>query len=168
MQHANTGVSWVYNYSESATAFMLHSGSSLRTAKQPIKGTVLACDFVAPLGGAVEPLIHAPEAVQTTRIGGIGVVDDAILEHERAHARPLARVRGHVGSSHGHVVGDRLRDHLRCVHCVAAALVVVFDAPSLSEECLFAAGASAQSYGAPTAADRSRKDASRYSASWFS
>src|SRR5262249_35443633 len=46
--------------------------------------------LVPPLGGAVEPLVHAPEAVQSTRIGGIGVVDDAVLEHERAHARPIA------------------------------------------------------------------------------
>src|SRR6266704_68557 len=57
--------------------------------------------LVAPLGGAVEPLVHAPEAVQSTRIGGVGVVDDAVLERERAHARPLARVRGRVGSAHG-------------------------------------------------------------------
>src|SRR5439155_14680702 len=63
--------------------------------------------LVAPLGGAVEPLIHAPEAVQSARIGGIGVVDDTVLEHERAHARPLARVRGRVGSGHGRVVVDR-------------------------------------------------------------
>src|SRR5437899_287132 len=62
--------------------------------------------LVAPLGGAVEPLVHAPEAVQSARIGGIGVVDDAVLERERAHARPLARVRGHVGSDHGRE-GDR-------------------------------------------------------------
>src|SRR5206468_6347026 len=46
--------------------------------------------LVAPLGRAVEPLVHAPEAVQSARIGGIGVVDDTVLEHERAHARPLA------------------------------------------------------------------------------
>src|SRR3989442_5938071 len=65
-----------------------------------------AC-LVAPLGCAVEPLVHTPEAVQPARIGGIGVVDDAVLERERAHARPLARVRGHVGSGHGRVLGDR-------------------------------------------------------------
>ena len=29
------------------------------------------------------------------------MVDDAFLERERAHARPLARVRGLVGSGHG-------------------------------------------------------------------
>src|SRR6266498_2272754 len=63
--------------------------------------------LVAPLGGAVEPPVHAPEAVQSARIGGIGVVDDAVLERERAHARPLARVRGHVGSGHGRDLGDR-------------------------------------------------------------
>src|SRR5438067_9695383 len=53
--------------------------------------------LVAPLGCAVEPLVHAPEAVQSARIGGIGVVDDAVVERERAHARPLARVRSPVG-----------------------------------------------------------------------
>src|SRR5438552_13673691 len=63
--------------------------------------------LVAPLGGAVEPLVHAPEAVQSARIGGIAVVDDAVLQHERAHARPLARVRGRVGSGHGRVVAAR-------------------------------------------------------------
>ena len=49
--------------------------------------------LVASLGSAVKPLVHFPESVQSTRIGGIGVVDDAILEHERAHARSLARVQ---------------------------------------------------------------------------
>ncbi len=83
--------------------------------------------FVAPLGGAVEPLVHTPEAVQSARIGGIGVVDDVVLEHERAHARSIARVRGRVGSGHSRVLGDGLRD-LRRIHRVAAALVVVFDA----------------------------------------
>src|SRR5438552_2991479 len=62
--------------------------------------------LVAPLGGPVEPLVHAPEAVESARKRGIGVVDDAVLERERAHARPLARVRGHVGSDHGRE-GDR-------------------------------------------------------------
>src|SRR5260370_10775939 len=37
--------------------------------------------LVAPAWRAVEPLVHAPEAVQSARIGGIGVVDDAVLEH---------------------------------------------------------------------------------------
>src|SRR5205814_3253986 len=57
--------------------------------------------LVAPLGRAVEPLIHAPEAVQSARIGGIGVVNDAVLERERAHAWPLAYVGVHVGATHG-------------------------------------------------------------------
>src|SRR5436190_2285155 len=57
--------------------------------------------LVASLGCAVEPLVHAPETVQSARISGIGVIDDAVLAHERAHAGPLARVRGHVGSAHG-------------------------------------------------------------------
>src|SRR5712664_3286853 len=90
--------------------------------------------LVAPLGCAVEPLVHAPEAVQSARIGGIHVVDDAVLEHERAHAWPLARVRGHVGSGHGRVGGDRVSLHAARKPVVIAqlprrlALVVVFDA----------------------------------------
>src|SRR5215208_6653615 len=84
--------------------------------------------LVASLGGAVEPLVHAPEAVHSARIGGIGVVDDAVLERERAQARPVARVGSRVGSSRGREVCDRPRDR-RCVHRVAAALVVVFDEP---------------------------------------
>src|SRR5436190_13364447 len=40
-----------------------------------------------PPGGArSEPLVHAPEAVQSAGIGGVGVMDDAVLEHERTHA----------------------------------------------------------------------------------
>src|SRR6266481_872259 len=64
--------------------------------------------LVAPLGGAVEPLVHAPEAVQSARVGGISVVDDAVLERERAHARPIERVRGRVGSDRSRELSDRL------------------------------------------------------------
>src|ERR671931_1923236 len=42
--------------------------------------------LVASLGGAIEPLVHAPEAVQPARISRIGVVDDAVFEHAGAHA----------------------------------------------------------------------------------
>src|SRR5262245_3301748 len=48
--------------------------------------------LVAALGGAVEPLVHAPQAVQAARVGRIGVVDDAVLQDERAHAWPLAHI----------------------------------------------------------------------------
>src|SRR5207244_4968083 len=82
--------------------------------------------LVAPLGGAVEPLVHAPEAVQSARIGGIGVVDDAVLEHEGAHARPLAHERGRVGSGHGRDLAHApLRGGFRLgVRRVATPLVV--------------------------------------------
>src|SRR5256714_3519648 len=62
--------------------------------------------LVAPLGCAIEPLVHAPEAVDSARGGGIGVVDDAVLEHERAHPRSLAPGSGGVGSVPGCVLGD--------------------------------------------------------------
>src|SRR5205823_6243017 len=61
--------------------------------------------LVAALGGAVEPLIRAPQAVEAARVGGIGVVDSAVLEHERAHAGLLPNVCGDVGASHGSPFG---------------------------------------------------------------
>src|SRR2546430_3513222 len=69
--------------------------------------------LVAPLGGAVEPLVHAPEAIESACIGGISVIHDAVRERERAHARPFAYVRVHVGAAHGskltRAVGRRAR-----------------------------------------------------------
>ena len=62
--------------------------------------------LVTSLGSAVEPLVHSPEHVESTCIGGIGVVDDAVFERERAHARSLAGVRGHVGPCHGRDLRD--------------------------------------------------------------
>src|SRR5258708_23877243 len=62
--------------------------------------------LVAPLGGAVEPLVGAPEAVQSARIGGIGVVDGVVLAHERAHAGPVAREGAGIGSASGRELGD--------------------------------------------------------------
>src|SRR5579864_7635256 len=57
--------------------------------------------LVAALGGAVEPLVGVPEAVQSARIGRIGVVDDTVLGHERAHARTLAGIGGDIGPADG-------------------------------------------------------------------
>src|SRR5262249_2260625 len=66
--------------------------------------------FVAPFGRAVKPLVHSPKAVQSAPIGGVGVVDDAVLQRDGAAAGPLARERGHVGSAHGRVRGRSLAD----------------------------------------------------------
>src|SRR5216684_6085358 len=88
--------------------------------------------LVATEWRAVEPRVHAPEAVQPARVRRVGVVYDAILERERAHARPLARIRGRVGSAHGRedyrpfVAGVRSR---RARSPRRLAPVVVFDAP---------------------------------------
>src|SRR5262249_10242904 len=70
-----------------------------------------AFTLVAPLGSAVEPLVHTPQAVQAARIGGIGVVGNSVLEHKCTHAWPLANVRGHVGPGHERVVGDWVPRH---------------------------------------------------------
>src|SRR6266568_2457573 len=63
--------------------------------------------FVAPLRCAVEPLVHAPQAIESARVRGIGVVDDAVLERERAHARRLSRVRRPVGADTCRDLGER-------------------------------------------------------------
>jgi len=42
--------------------------------------------LVAAERGAVEPLPHGPEPVEAPRVRGVGVVDDPVLEDERAHA----------------------------------------------------------------------------------
>src|SRR2546425_2745624 len=80
--------------------------------------------LVASLRCAVEPLVHAPKAVESARIGGIGMVDDAVLERERAHARPLARVRGRVGSAHGREC-DCARADFGCVSHLRRVLELV-------------------------------------------
>src|SRR5262252_4000261 len=46
--------------------------------------------LVAPAWRAVKPLVHAPQAVQPARVRRVGVVDDATLKRERAHAGPFA------------------------------------------------------------------------------
>src|SRR5712691_6937780 len=55
--------------------------------------------LVAAEWGAVEPLVHAPQAVQAALVRRVGVVDDAILERERAHAGPFSPVRRPVRST---------------------------------------------------------------------
>src|SRR4051812_35827755 len=48
--------------------------------------------LVAAERRAVEPLVHAPQAVQPARVRRVGVVDDAVLARERAHAGPFTPV----------------------------------------------------------------------------
>src|SRR6266567_5832601 len=59
---------------------------------EPVERVVGSARLVSPSRRPVEPLVHAPEAVQAARIGRVRVVDDSVLERERAHARALARV----------------------------------------------------------------------------
>src|ERR1700722_11680542 len=82
--------------------------------------------FIASLRRSVQPLVHAPQTVQSARIGGIAMVEGAVLQHERAETRPVARVGGGIGSACGGELSNGLRDLCR-VHRVSAAPVVVFD-----------------------------------------
>src|SRR6516164_9854364 len=83
--------------------------------------------LVPSLWSAVEPLVHAPETVQSARIGGIAVVNGAFHERERAHARPFARVCKRIGSACGCQFDDDWRWSCCFIHRMAATLVVVFD-----------------------------------------
>src|SRR5262249_37537415 len=85
---------------------------------------------VRPLGSRSEPLPHATEGMQPARIGRIGMVDDAVLEHESAHARPLAQVRGPInpGSPYTLIIGrKRPKPGAGWLQRVFA-VIVVFDA----------------------------------------
>src|SRR5262249_55865323 len=84
--------------------------------------------FVASLRRAVEPLIHAPQAVHAARIRGIRVIDDAVVEHERADTGPLPRVRRRVGSAH---VRERARALAAAFPRTLAPVVVVDPAVAL-------------------------------------
>ena len=57
--------------------------------------------FVPPIRCPIEPLVHSPERVEAARVGGVCVVDDAVGEYERTHARRLAGVDGDIGAGHG-------------------------------------------------------------------
>jgi hypothetical protein len=68
----------------------------------------LGTALIAPLQGAVEPLVHSQEAVRPTRIRGVGVTDGAILKGERAHTRRLSCVGRQVCASRsGHCIRHR-------------------------------------------------------------
>src|SRR5438093_550899 len=62
--------------------------------------------LVAPLGRTVEPLVHAPEAVHSALVRGVGVVNHPILQHERAHTWPFLPVRRPVCSNARSDLGD--------------------------------------------------------------
>src|SRR5438128_12082491 len=66
-----------------------------------------AC-LVATEWRAVEPLVHVPESIYPARVRRVGVVDDAILQRERAHAGPFSPVRRPVRSNTRRPLGERL------------------------------------------------------------
>src|SRR5215204_6588047 len=76
---------------------------------------------------AVEPLVHSPEAVEAARVGRVRVVDHAVLERERAHSWPLARVGVRPGARLRRDLGDgRVAAHRLPL---LLAPVVVLDPP---------------------------------------
>src|SRR2546421_8503507 len=82
--------------------------------------------LVATEWRAVEPLVHAPEDVQPALVRRVGVVDDAILERERAHPGPFSPVRRPVRSNARRDRGERwtLLAGLRRPHVHRAEVVL--------------------------------------------
>src|SRR5215469_33452 len=78
--------------------------------------------LIASLGSAVEPLPHAPKGIHPADIGRIGVVHDAVLEDEGAHAGPLTQERGLIDSTPPYVPLEGARSLPRVL-----ATIVVFD-----------------------------------------
>lgn len=42
--------------------------------------------IIASLRGAIEPLIHSPESIHSARVSRVSVIDNSVLERERAHS----------------------------------------------------------------------------------
>src|SRR5579872_4212969 len=90
--------------------------------------------LVASLGSPVEPRVHAPEGIESARVGGIRVVDNSVFERECAHTGPFADERRCIRSARRRVrrwpIGRRARDigtfPSACPQWRLAA-VVVFD-----------------------------------------
>ena len=82
--------------------------------------------LVAPLRRTIEPLVYPPESIQSARIGGVRVINHAILLHEGAHAWTVTPIGLYVGTARGGELFHRLR-HQLAVHGVSAALVIVFE-----------------------------------------
>src|SRR5262252_9277745 len=83
--------------------------------------------LIAAFWCAIEPLIHAPHAVDSARVGGIGVVDHSVLEREGTHARSFTHVRRRVRARHCGDFGDWALGAAQLPHGFAP--VVVVDAP---------------------------------------
>jgi len=45
--------------------------------------------------------VHPSEHVEASRVGGVGVVDDAVEGRERTHVQCLASVGGDICAGHG-------------------------------------------------------------------
>src|SRR5436309_1523766 len=104
---SRVGMSWddVFNVAESCKLCHLHS-SPPSLAVVLVMAAPPEPRLIAPLGRAVEPLVHAPEAVHPALVRGVGVVHNPILQHERAHTGPFLPVRRPVCSN----AGNELRD----------------------------------------------------------
>src|ERR1051326_8337942 len=82
----------------SGQAWVRRSLIVLVVAAEKVERVFRATRLVAPARRPVKPLVHAPQAVEPARIGRVGVVHDAVLNRERAHARDRKSTR--LNSSH--------------------------------------------------------------------
>src|SRR5690242_13154220 len=66
-----------------------------------------ATRFVAAQRRAIQPLVHAPQSIQSARVGRVGVEDDVVFQHEGAHAGSFPDIRERIGSTHARELADR-------------------------------------------------------------
>ena len=78
---------------------------------------------------AIEPLIHAPQTVESARVRRVGVIDDAVLQDEGAHAGSLACVGGTSVPLMAAILTTLAARRCACHRCLAT--VVVLDAAVL-------------------------------------
>ena len=122
--------------------------------------------FITALGSAVQPLIHAPQAVETAGVGGIGVVDDTVFDDERAHPGAITRVSSAVGSRCRGKRGDELLAFGQLLRCCVLGRgdsgfesVIIFDAAA--ERLLAMMSSIAQTIKPATSTRRDQASANR-------
>src|SRR5690349_22111859 len=102
------GIDGIEPHQASVTAALPRNSSAAATSKvaavlSGLRILIVALPpdavLVASQRRAVQPLVHAPQAVEAARVGRVGVIDHAVLERERAHAGAVARERGRVGAT---------------------------------------------------------------------
>src|SRR4029077_10707 len=92
-----------------AAIFVLRPGLVILVMPFPPETAILVATFRC----AIEPLIHSPESIHSARVSRVSVINNSVLERERAHSGTLARVSVNVGPRRGREFGRPLGSRAR-------------------------------------------------------